>query len=195
MRAFSRQHLVLVEGARKPIPWPWILTVVRIVLAIPVVWLTLLETPAASRVAAVTFAIAAITDSLDGAIARRQGTVSSAGMLWDPLADKILVLASMAALVVVGRFPLWAAIILTGREIAISWLRIAMERKGKGFAASILGKVKTGLELVVVFLFILPAGGVASWIETTVLWAAVAAAVVSGLDYAFRARRPHGVPR
>lgn len=155
----------------------------RIGLTVPIVWLTLLRTPVASRVAFVTFAIAALTDSLDGFAARKMNMVSSAGMLWDPIADKILVIASMAALVTVGRFPLWAAIILVVREGGIMWFRIAMERQGRGFPASVLGKVKTGLELLAVALFILPVGTVASAVERSVLIAAVAAAVVSGADY------------
>jgi CDP-diacylglycerol---glycerol-3-phosphate 3-phosphatidyltransferase len=179
----------VINDARARLPWPWILTGVRIVLVIPVVWLTLLETPLASRIAFVTFAVAALTDTLDGALARKLDMVSSAGMLWDPIADKILVLASMIALVVVGRFPAWAAIILTGRELLITWLRIAMEKRGRGFPASPLGKIKTALELVAVLLFILPRDTVPSLLESWVLWLAVAAAVVSGFDYLNRARR------
>lgn len=174
---------------RRRIPWPWILTGVRIVLVVPVVWLTLLETPAASRVAFVTFAIAAFTDTLDGALARRMNMVSSAGMLWDPIADKILVLVSMLALVVVGRFPAWAAVILAVRELGITWLRVAMERRGRGFPASKLGKLKTLLELVAVLLFILPRDTVPSLLESWILWLAVAAAIGSGIDYLVRARR------
>lgn len=173
---------------RARIPWPWILTGVRIVLVIPVVWLTLLDTPAASRFAFLTFAVAAFTDTLDGALARRMDMVSSAGMLWDPIADKILVLVSMIALVVVGRFPAWAAVILTARELGITWLRIIMERHGRGFPASPLGKVKTFFELWAVLLFILPRDTVPSILESSILWLAVAAAVASGADYLIRAR-------
>jgi CDP-diacylglycerol---glycerol-3-phosphate 3-phosphatidyltransferase len=160
---------------------------VRVLLTIPIVWLTLAQTSFASKAAFVTFAVAAFTDTLDGFAARRMGMVSSAGMLWDPIADKVLVLASMAALVTVGRFPLWAAIILVVRELAITWLRIAMERRGKGFPASKLGKAKTGLELLAVALYILPVGTVASSIELSVLWAAVITAILSGGDYLVRA--------
>jgi CDP-diacylglycerol---glycerol-3-phosphate 3-phosphatidyltransferase len=160
---------------------------VRVLLTIPIVWLTLAQTSFASKAAFVTFAVAAFTDTLDGFAARRMGMVSSAGMLWDPIADKVLVLASMAALVTVGRFPLWAAIILVVRELGITWLRIAMERRGKGFPASKLGKAKTGLELLAVALYILPVGAVASSIELSVLWAAVVTAILSGGDYLVRA--------
>ncbi|MFP5224654.1 MAG: CDP-diacylglycerol--glycerol-3-phosphate 3-phosphatidyltransferase [Actinomycetota bacterium] len=165
------------------------LTWIRVLLTVPIVILTLAQTSFASRAAFVTFAVAALTDTLDGLAARRMGMVSSAGMLWDPIADKVLVLVSMAALVTVGRFPLWAAIILVIRELAITWLRIAMERRGKGFPASKLGKAKTGLELLAVALFILPAGTVAPSIELGVLWAAVVFAIASGADYLARAYR------
>ena len=171
------------------IHWPAILTIARIVLAIPVVVLTLARTRGASQLAFVTFGVAALTDGLDGFAARRMQLVSDAGKLWDPIADKILVLASLAALVIVGRFPAWAAIVILVRELAVTALRIAADRRGQGFPASPAGKLKTFAQLAALLLYILPKGTVPGALETTVLGIAVALTVVSGAEYLLRAPR------
>ncbi|HEX9775020.1 MAG TPA: CDP-diacylglycerol--glycerol-3-phosphate 3-phosphatidyltransferase [Actinomycetota bacterium] len=173
--------------AAHPIHWPAVLTVVRIVLVVPVVVLTLQRTAASDWLAFVAFGVAALTDGLDGLAARRMGLVSAAGQLWDPIADKILVLASMTALVIVGDFPAWAAVVIVTREIAVTVLRWAADRRGRGFPASPAGKAKTGAQLVAVLLFILPAGTVPQAWETSVLWLAVGLTVVSGAQYLLRA--------
>jgi CDP-diacylglycerol--glycerol-3-phosphate 3-phosphatidyltransferase len=172
---------------RRRIHWPAVLTIGRVVLVVPVVVLTLRETPASSWVAFIAFGIAALTDGLDGFAARRLGLVSDAGKTWDPIADKILVLAAMAALVVVERFPLWAAVVIVAREAIVTAMRLLAARRGRAFAASVTGKIKTALQLVAVLLYILPAGTVAHGIELTVLWLAVGFTVVSGAQYLIRA--------
>lgn len=178
-----------VTATSTRIHWPAVLTVARVVLAIPVVILTLAETRGASYLAFAAFGVAALTDGVDGAIARRMDLESASGQFWDPIADKILVLAAMAGLVVVGRFPAWAAIIIVVRELAVSALRIVATRRGRGFPPSKTGKAKTGAELLAVLLFILPVGTIPSAVELSVLIAAVVLAVVSGVDYLVRARR------
>jgi CDP-diacylglycerol--glycerol-3-phosphate 3-phosphatidyltransferase len=115
------------------------------------------------------------------------GLVSAAGQLWDPIADKILVLASMAALVVVGRFPAWAAIVIVVRELAVTALRWAAARRGRGFPASVAGKAKTFAQLVAVLLYILPPGSVPGAVEASMLGIAVGLTVVSGAQYLMRA--------
>jgi CDP-diacylglycerol--glycerol-3-phosphate 3-phosphatidyltransferase len=99
----------------------------------------------------------------------------------------MLVTAAMIALVVVDRFPPWAAIIIVAREIAVTTLRIVAERRGRGFPASLAGKGKTGAQLVAVLLYILPLG--AGWdpLKNTFLGLALLLTVVSGLDYLIRA--------
>lgn len=171
------------------IHWPAVLTVVRIVLAIPVVILTLQETRNASYLAFVAFAVAALTDGLDGFAARKMGLVSSAGQYWDPIADKALLLVSMAGLVAVGRFPMWAAVIIVVREVAVSVLRTVTERRGRGFPASKTAKAKTFTQLVAVLLYILPRDAIPARIEQTVLLVAVALTIISGWMYLRRAPR------
>jgi CDP-diacylglycerol--glycerol-3-phosphate 3-phosphatidyltransferase len=166
-----------------------VLTVTRVLLVVPVVVLTLAETDQASWLAFVAFALAALTDGLDGLVARRMQLVSEAGQLWDPIADKILVLVSMAGLVAVGRFPVWAAAVIVVREVAVTALRLAANRRGRGFPASPAGKLKTGAQLVAVLLFILPAKTVSGAVEGTALGLAVGLSILSGADYLRRAPR------
>jgi CDP-diacylglycerol---glycerol-3-phosphate 3-phosphatidyltransferase len=174
-----------VNGRR--IHWPNALSLLRIALIPPVVILTLADTDASSWLAFVAFGVAALTDGLDGYVARRMDMVSEAGQLLDPIADKMLVTAAMWALVVVERFPAWAAIVIVSREVAVSVLRFAAARRGRGFPASKAGKAKTGAQLVAVLLYILPLGSEWEPLRVTFLLLAVALSVVSGMDYFVRA--------
>ena len=177
-----------VSSVRRPrIHWPAVLTILRVVLVVPVVVLTLMRTRASSWVAFFAFGVAALTDGFDGFAARRMQLVSSAGQLWDPIADKILVIASMVALVIVGRFPEWAAIVIIVRESAVTILRFLAQRRGRGFPASVAGKLKTGAQLVAVLLYILPARTAPGWLEATALAFAVGLSVISGVQYFMRA--------
>jgi CDP-diacylglycerol---glycerol-3-phosphate 3-phosphatidyltransferase len=174
-----------VRGRR--IHWPNALTLLRILLIPPVVVLTVRDTAASSWIAFFAFGVAALTDGLDGYVARRMALVSSEGQLMDPIADKMLVAATMIALVVVERFPAWAAAIIIVREVAVSMLRFAASRLGRGFPASIAGKAKTGAQLVAVLMYILPLGSSWSGLKHAFLWLAVGLTVWSGLDYFRRA--------
>ena len=173
---------------RRPrIHWPAVLTIARVVLVIPVVALTLNRSRGASWVAFFAFGVAALTDGFDGFAARRMQLVSTAGQLWDPIADKILVISSMVALVIVGRFPTWAAWIIGSREVAVTVLRWTAEKRGRGFPASIAGKMKTGAQLLAVLLYILPSRTAPGWLEGTFLGLAVGLTVISGIQYFMRA--------
>lgn len=171
------------------IHWPNALTFLRIALIPPVVILTLVDTDVSSWIAFLAFGLAAITDGLDGYVARRMQLVSETGQLLDPIADKMLVTAAMVALVVVERFPAWAAIVIVVREVAVSVLRFAASRRGRGFPASLAGKAKTGAQLVAVLLYILPLGTGWRPLKWSFLALAVALTVGSGLDYLRRAPR------
>jgi len=171
------------------IHWPNALTLLRIALIPPIVILTLADTKASSWLAFFAFGLAALTDGLDGYVARRMDMVSDTGQLLDPIADKMLVIAAMWALAVVGRFPAWAAIIIVAREVAVSVLRFAASRRGRGFPASPAGKAKTGTQLAAVLLYILPLGTGWGPVRATFLSLALVLTVVSGTDYLIRAPR------
>ena len=169
------------------IHWPNALTLLRVALIPPVVVLTLVDTDVSSWIAFFAFGTAALTDGLDGYVARRMQLVSTTGQLLDPLADKLLVTAAMVALVVVDRLPWWAAAIIVAREVLVTALRLVASRRGRGFPASLAGKGKTGAQLVAVLLYILPLGS--SWdpLKNSFLGLALFLTVVSGLDYLVRA--------
>jgi CDP-diacylglycerol--glycerol-3-phosphate 3-phosphatidyltransferase len=171
------------------IHWPNALTFLRVALIPPVVLLTLVDTDLSSWIAFLAFGVAALTDGLDGYVARRMQLVSSTGQLLDPLADKALVTAAMVALVVVDRFPAWAAILIVAREVAVSALRFMASRRGRGFPPSLAGKAKTGAQLVAVLLYILPLGTGWGVLKGTFLGLAVFLTVVSGVQYLVRAPR------
>jgi CDP-diacylglycerol---glycerol-3-phosphate 3-phosphatidyltransferase len=170
-----------------PLNLPNVLTVVRI-LAVPVVVVALLdETPNGDALAAAVFALAALTDGLDGYIARSRDSVTTFGKLMDPLADKLLIVAALVALVSLGRLAAWVAMVIIAREVAVTGLRAVAAEQGVVISASWLGKLKTALQVAAVFALILwessPLG------VDLLVYAAVAATVVSGADYFLGLRR------
>jgi CDP-diacylglycerol---glycerol-3-phosphate 3-phosphatidyltransferase len=170
-----------------PLNLPNVLTMLRIV-AVPVVVVALLEeTPQGDVIAAAVFALAALTDGLDGYIARRRKEITTFGKLMDPLADKLLITAALVSLVSLNRLAAWVAMVIIAREFAVTGLRSVAAERGVVIAASWLGKVKTALQVLAVFALIA--------VKPTPLWAnlvvyaAVVATLVSGADYFFGLRR------
>ena len=99
------------------------------------------------------FIIAALTDKLDGNIARSRNQITTFGKFLDPIADKILVLAAMMLLVEFGKLPAWIPIIVVTREFVVSGYRlIAVEKKGKVIAANFWGKLKTVTQMIAIVL-------------------------------------------
>lgn len=134
---------------------PNLLTMGRI-FAIPLVlWLIDRGTPRDGVLAALVYAGAAITDLLDGIIARRLGIVSVLGKFLDPLADKLLVTASLIWMVPMGRIPEWAVILLISREISVTGLRSIASSEGVVISAGDGGKSKTALQMVGILCLIL----------------------------------------
>ncbi len=127
---------------------PNLLTLGRILLIPPVMWLLLLDTPAGNFWAVLLFAVAAITDWLDGYIARKQGLESLLGKLLDPLADKLIVQAVLILCAELGRIPGWFVVLLLSREIAITGLRAIASSEGLQIDVVQSGKFKTALQLV-----------------------------------------------
>jgi len=127
---------------------PNTLTFLRI-LMIPAV-LVLLDrgAPRDCYWAAWVYALAAITDLLDGWLARRQGLVSVLGKFLDPLADKLIVAATLVWMVPMGRIPAWAVVLLISREITITALRSIASTEGIVIAAGEGGKAKTALQMI-----------------------------------------------
>src|SRR6476660_1649622 len=131
------------------------------------------------------FCVAMATDWFDGRIARRSGQTSSLGSLVDPVADKLLVLATLIVLIDQGVFPAWMIALIVARELLISGLRQAAIERGVVIAARDLGKLKTWAQAIACAVGGLAAAG--AWSNTVAWWAMLVALVltwVSGLDYA-----------
>ena len=143
----------------------------------------------AGTIAAAVFVFGALTDGLDGYLARRYVGSTRLGVWLDPLADKVLVSAPIIALSAIGAFPVWAAGVIVGRELAVSLFRAWLGGRGMGMPASPWGKAKTAVQMVLVPLYLLPLGAGFDTAKRIVLWLAVALTVWSGLDYFLRAGR------
>jgi CDP-diacylglycerol--glycerol-3-phosphate 3-phosphatidyltransferase len=132
---------------------------------------------------AVTLWIAlAATDGVDGWLARRHGTTRSGAFL-DPLADKVLVLGAMVALVAADRWPLWPVAIIAVRELGIQAFRSFWARRGLAVPASTLAKVKTVIQEVAVGLCLLPLTEDARWVGDAALGAALTLTLITGAQY------------
>src|SRR6476661_7390193 len=131
------------------------------------------------------FCVAMTTDWFDGRIARRSGRTSSFGSLLDPVADKVLVLATLIVLLDQGVFPAWMVAAIVGRELLVSGLRLAALERGVVIPARDLGKLKTWSQAIAAAVGGFAAAG--AWSTTVAWWALLVAVVltwVSGLDYA-----------
>lgn len=129
---------------------PNILTMLRIA-AIPILAALLMSPgrPAGFWAAAV-FALASITDWLDGYLARRMGIVTVFGKFLDPIADKLIVMAALIMILPFGRVPAWMVLVILGREIIITGLRGIASSEGIVIQASDLGKFKTIFQIVAI---------------------------------------------
>ena len=166
---------------------PNALTLLRILL-VPVVVVALLdETPNGDAIAAGVFALAAVTDGLDGYIARSRGAITTFGKLMDPIADKLLVAAALIALVSLQRLDAWVAMVIIAREFAVTGLRLVAAEQGVVIQASWLGKAKTILQVAAIIAVI--ATDPAPLGVDVLVYVAIAATIVSGVDYFFGFRR------
>jgi CDP-diacylglycerol---glycerol-3-phosphate 3-phosphatidyltransferase len=170
-----------------PINVPNVLTVARII-AVPVIVVALLgETPNGDVVAAIVFALAALTDGLDGYLARSRDAITTFGKLMDPIADKLLIVAALISLVSLGRLAGWVAMVIIAREFAVTALRAVAVEQGVVISASWLGKAKTILQVAAVFALII--WEPAPLAVDLLVYAAVALTVISGADYFFGIRK------
>jgi CDP-diacylglycerol--glycerol-3-phosphate 3-phosphatidyltransferase len=167
--------------------WPNSLTVVRILL-VPVLVVALLSGARDGDVfAAIVFAVASITDFIDGYLARSRDSVTTFGKLMDPLADKLLIVAALLSLVSLGRLAAWVAMVIITRELAVTVLRMGATQAGVVMGASMFGKVKTCMQIAAI-LAVIAVHGEPLWVSL-LLYATVVVTVLSGLDYFFGLRR------
>ncbi len=190
-----------------PAPQPtWnlanVLTVARVLLVPVFVWAMLAEggdSVGYRLLAAGVFAVAAVTDRIDGWYARRTGQVTDFGKLLDPIADKLLIGAALVVLSALGELPWWVTVVILVRELGITVLRFFLLRYVV-LPASRGGKLKTVLQSFAIGLYVLPLSAMPPAVEVlagVVMAAALVVTVVTGLDYvrtAVRIRRAAPVP-
>ncbi len=134
------------------------------------------------------WAVLAMSDRADGQLARRHGATRSGAFL-DPLADKLLVLAALAALGELGYFSWWPIAIIAVRELAMNVFRSYAGRRGISVPARLPGKIKTlAQDIAIGFAFFPPVGAHLAGVPRALLWVAVALTLYSGYEYARDAR-------
>ena len=165
------------------------LTVLRLALVPVFVWFLLDGGTGARSIAFVAFAVASVTDFLDGELARRRGLITDFGKIADPIADKALTGAALITLSYLGELAWWVTVVIVVREVGVTALRFWVIRRGV-IAASRGGKAKTMLQIIAISLYVLP--GHFDLAREIVMGAAVVVTLVTGADYvarAFRLRR------
>ena len=172
---------------------PWnianYLTVLRLLL-VPVFLVLLLADDgdnAGLRLAATAvFLIAALTDRIDGQIARSRGLITSFGKLVDPIADKALIGGALIGLSVLGELPWWVTVLVLVREVGITLMRFVVIRHGV-MPAGRGGKLKTVLQVVAISLYLLPLPDALQPVAAVVMGAAVLLTVVTGAEIVWKA--------
>ncbi|HET9256840.1 MAG TPA: CDP-diacylglycerol--glycerol-3-phosphate 3-phosphatidyltransferase [Pseudonocardiaceae bacterium] len=168
-----------------------VLTMSRLVL-VPVFVVALFvrggADPAWRVTAAVILGIASLTDRLDGDLARRRGLVTNFGTIADPIADKALIGSALIGLSLLGELPWWITLLIAGREVAVTGLRLWVRGYGV-IAVSRGGKVKAFTQAVALVLYVLPLPAAFYPLRWVVMGIAVALTVLTGIDYVVRALR------
>ena len=177
MEKLSRQQILSLPNG---------LTIIR-VLVIPIILILLFSSGRLYQIiTALLFLLAAVTDTLDGYLARRSGMVTTLGKFLDPLADKLLIVTTLIALIPARGIPFWMVIVIVGREIAVTGLRGIAVSQGIVIPASHLGKYKTVFEAAAITFLILNEEYFSihcHFVGMVLLWIALLLAVYSGVDY------------
>ncbi len=167
------------------------LTMLRIMLVPVFVIVLSTRVSYGEYVAAGIFIVASLTDSLDGYLARKWKQVTKLGIILDPLADKLLVTAALISLVELQSLAGWIAIVIIGREFAVSGLRALKAEEGVIIPASKLGKVKTMTQVIAIILLLVQGAyqqllpyPLGEW----TMYLAVIITIVSGIEYFYRFR-------
>ena len=162
------------------------LTIIRIA-AIPIILFLLFTSGRTDQILTSTlFLLVAGTDTLDGYFARRRGMVTTLGKFLDPLADKLLIVTSLIALIPARGIPAWMVIVIVGREISVTGLRGIAGSQGIIISASSLGKYKTVFEVASIFLLILEGNYFSiefHQVGIGLLWVSMGLAIISAIDY------------
>lgn len=179
-------------GSVRAINGPTVLTLFRIALVAPMMICIFMDGLPARIIAIVCFAVASLTDFIDGRWARKAGCVTDLGAFLDPLADKMLVNLTFLALVVMGLVPLWMFAVILMRDFIVDGIRMAAARKNVTIAASWLGKLKTLVQMVTVILILLNTIFASEWlavVDLVLLYIVMVLTVGSGINYLYKGRK------
>lgn len=166
---------------------PNVLTIFRILLVPILVVVLLTEVEGKEFIGLGLFLLAALTDFLDGFIARRRRQITRLGKLLDPAADKILTSAAFISLVELGLAPAWMVVVIVAREFAVSALRSLAASQNIVIAADLSGKLKTIFQIVAISLLIVSNQlGEFQLLAPIALWVALLMTIYSGVDYFWR---------
>ncbi|GAA2733699.1 CDP-diacylglycerol--glycerol-3-phosphate 3-phosphatidyltransferase [Actinocorallia aurantiaca] len=165
-----------------------LLTVLRIVLVPPFFLVLVLADGTGWRITALLlFMVAAFTDLADGKVARSRAEVTTFGKIVDPIADKLLTGAALVGLSLNGELTWWATVIILLREVPVTLHRLVLLRADVVVAAEMLGKYKAALQMLAITVYLLPVR--LDPLNGILMTAAVAATVVSGMEYLNARRR------
>lgn len=169
---------------------PNFLTILRMIMVPIFIVLFYLDFP---LVALIIFIVAALTDALDGHIARSRNQITNFGKLMDPLADKILTVSAFICLLDINLIPAWMIVVILAREFAITGLRGVAASEGAVIPAGFSGKLKTVFQMLAIILLllslVLPDMNFIAIIANVILWIALILTVYSGVEYLWNGRR------
>ncbi len=162
--------------------WPNRLTLLRLLLTPVVLFFLFTQVKYGNFIAALVFIVAALTDTIDGYIARKWRMTTKFGALLDPVVDKILVTAVLISLIEVAHLPSWIVVIIVSREFLVTGIRLICATEGLVIKASSLGKLKTLFQIIGIVSVILNLP-----YAMAIMGIAVAITVISGWDYLVKA--------
>jgi CDP-diacylglycerol--glycerol-3-phosphate 3-phosphatidyltransferase len=188
MTAAAADPATVPATSDKIVNLPNALTSLRLVAVPILIWLMAADTESARFWATIVFILAAITDLMDGAIARKRGQVTSFGKLADPIADKALIGTALIGLSLLGDLSWWITIVILARELGVTILRMWVIRHGV-IAASRGGKAKTLAQVIAISMFLYQPTGVRWWssLADGVMAIAVVLTLITGANYVVRA--------
>lgn len=188
MKPAPIDHAMLPVANDKILNIPNSLTALRL-LAVPIlIWLLALDTSDARAWATVVFVLAAFTDLLDGAIARKRGEITSFGKLADPIADKALIGTALIGLSIMNDLAWWITIVILVRELGVTFLRMWVLKYGV-IPASRGGKAKTMAQIIAISMYLYVPENLVWWnnVAEGVMAIAVLLTLITGFDYVMRA--------
>ena len=169
---------------------PNVLTLIRLLL-VPVFAFLLPQSQESTQIrwwATFVFGVAALTDLIDGYLARKYQLITNVGKIADPIADKLLIGTALIALSLEGTTSWWFTIVILAREIAITLLRFKVINRGV-IPASRGGKAKTISQIVAILAYLVPLSGWIDSLAIVAMWTAVLLTIATGIDYVVRAYR------